>query len=81
MCPQSWLDGVVKVAEDTDLQQFKTVHINDFVISLRSFQGGFEHSGFEGVCSPAYQVFHSIGSYDNHFLRYLFKSEMFIDEK
>jgi len=80
VCPQSWLDGVVQVAEGTDLQQFKTVHKDDFIISLRSFQGGFERSGFEGVCSPAYQVFHANGDYNNDYLRYLFKNEMFIDE-
>lgn len=80
VCPQSWLEGVVQVSENTDLQQFKTVHKNDFVISLRSFQGGFERSDFEGVCSPAYQVFHADASFDNNFLKYLFKNERFIDE-
>lgn len=80
VCPQSWLEGVVQVAENTDLQQFKTVHKNDFVISLRSFQGGFERSDFEGVCSPAYQVFHADSAYNNDYLKYLFKNELFIDE-
>ena len=42
MFPQDMIEGVVKVKEDTDLQNFKTVHKGDFVISLRSFQGGFE---------------------------------------
>lgn len=81
MCPQYMLEGVVKVAENTDLQQFKTVHINDFVISLRSFQGGFERSDYEGVCSPAYQVFSADQSvYNVDYLKHLFKNEMFIDE-
>ena len=80
ICPQDWLDGVVKVSEEADIQKFKTIHKGDFVISLRSFQGGFEYSKFEGVCSPAYQVFHAIDSYAENYLRYLFKSEMFIDE-
>lgn len=80
VCPQSWLEGVVQVSENTDLQQFKTVHKNDFVISLRSFQGGFERSDFEGVCSPAYQVFHADNAFDNNYLKYLFKNELFIDE-
>ena len=79
VCPQSQLDGVVKVSEGTNLQQFKTVHRNDFVISLRSFQGGFELSNYEGVCSPAYQVFHADNSYDISYLRYFFKDEHFID--
>ena len=33
----------VKVKENTDLSQFKTIHKGDFCISLRSFQGGFEY--------------------------------------
>lgn len=80
MCPQTDLDGVVKVSEKVNLQDFKTVHKNDFVISLRSFQGGFERSDYEGVCSPAYQVFHMVNSFDNNYLKWLFKSTMFIDE-
>lgn len=79
MYPQDKVEGVVKVAEGTDVQQFRTVHKNDFVISLRSFQGGFERSDYEGVCSPAYQVFYSDGAWNDDYLRYLFKSEPFID--
>ena len=32
---------------------FKRVKENDFVISLRSFQGGIEHSKYNGCVSPA----------------------------
>lgn len=80
MYPQGLLEGVVKVAADTDLSQFKTVHKNDYVISLRSFQGGFEMSDYEGVCSPAYQVFYAIRQINNQFYKYLFKSDAFIQE-
>lgn len=79
MYPQDKVEGVVKVAEGTDVQQFRTVHKNDFVISLRSFQGGFERSDYEGVCSPAYQVFYSDEAWNDDYLRYLFKNELFID--
>ena len=78
--PQSQLEGVVQVKENTDLQTFKTIHIGDFVISLRSFQGGFEYSNYEGVCSPAYQVFHATTDLSNNFFRYLFKSDGFISK-
>ena len=78
--PQSQLDGVVQVKESTDLRAFKTIHIGDFVISLRSFQGGFEFSNYEGVCSPAYQVFHATKDLSNDFFRYLFKSDGFISK-
>lgn len=79
MYPQRLLEGVVQVMAGTDLQQFKSVHINDFVISLRSFQGGFERSDYEGVCSPAYQVFHADKQYDVKWLKWFFKNDMFID--
>lgn len=79
MYPQDLIEGVVKVAEGTDVQQFRTVHKGDFVISLRSFQGGFERSDYEGVCSPAYQVFYANERWDSNYLKYLFKNELFID--
>ena len=80
MYPQLLLEGVVKVAADTDLSLFKTVHKNDYVISLRSFQGGFEMSDYEGVCSPAYQVFYATRQISNQYYKYLFKSDAFIQE-
>ena len=80
MYPQDLLEGVVKVKENTDLQQFQTVHKNDYVISLRSFQGGFEMSDYEGVCSPAYQVFFNQKPIDHRYYKYLFKSTGFIQE-
>lgn len=79
MYPQKNLEGVVKVAEGTDIQQFKTVHVNDYVISLRSFQGGFEMSEYEGVCSPAYTVFYAIKPIFHGYFKWLFKSQGFIN--
>ncbi|MDV7399775.1 hypothetical protein RZS08_50640, partial [Arthrospira platensis SPKY1] len=38
------------------LQTFKLVREDDFVISLRSFQGGIEYSEFIGLVSPAYTI-------------------------
>ena len=77
---KSTLDSVVQVSEDADLSTFKTVHKNDFVISLRSFQGGFEISHEEGVISPAYTVFRLSKQTYPHFYRHLFKSYGFIDK-
>ncbi len=77
---KSTLDSVVQVAANVDLSLFKTVHKNDFVISLRSFQGGFEISHEEGVISPAYTVFRLINQDYPHYYRYLFKSYGFIDK-
>lgn len=84
--PQSLLEklttqNVVKVSEKADLRSFKTVHVGDFCISLRSFQGGFEYSNYEGVVSPAYQIFRAIGNdLHNGYFRYLFKDKSFIDK-
>lgn len=79
MYPQRLLEGVVQVAINTDYTQFRTVHKKDYVISLRSFQGGFEISEYEGVCSPAYQVFfNQVPIYHNYF-KILFKSVSFIE--
>jgi type I restriction enzyme S subunit len=80
MIPQSDVEGVVQVKEETDLQQFKTVHKNDYVISLRSFQGGFEYSLYEGVCSPAYQVFYAVKGLSKSYYKILFKSDGFIEK-
>lgn len=77
---KSELDGVVQVSANADLNLFKTVHVNDFVISLRSFQGGFELSKEEGVISPAYTVFRMLYQLYPHYYRYLFKSIGFIDK-
>lgn len=70
----------VKLKEDTDLSELKTVHVGDFCISLRSFQGGFEYSNYEGVVSPAYQIFYSKADIYNDYYRYLFKDDSFIDK-
>jgi type I restriction enzyme S subunit len=63
------------------LQSFKLVRENDFVISLRSFQGGIEHSAYRGLVSPAYTVLRiqSEGASPG-FLRHLLKASSFISE-
>ncbi len=83
--PQSMYDELtsmksVKVKEDTDLSTFKTIHRGDFCISLRSFQGGFEYSEYEGVVSPAYHVLFSKMDICAGYYKYLFKEQRFIAE-
>ena len=83
--PQSMYDELtsmksVKVKEDTDLSTFKTIHRGDFCISLRSFQGGFEYSEYEGVVSPAYHVLFSKMDICAEYYKYLFKEQRFIAE-
>ena len=72
--------SAVKLNEKTDFNSLKTVHKGAFVISLRSFQGGFEYSEYEGVVSPAYQVFYPIIPVCDTYYKYLFKTQVFIDK-
>ena len=72
--------SAVKLAEDADLMLLKTIHKGDYCISLRSFQGGFEYSEYEGVVSPAYQVFYPKAKIADGYYRYLFKENGFIEK-
>lgn len=72
--------SAVKLSEKTDFNSLKTVHKGAFVISLRSFQGGFEYSEYEGVVSPAYQVFYPTIPVCDGYYKYLFKTQVFIDK-
>lgn len=83
--PQSLLEDLttqttVKLKENTDLSTLKTVHKGDFCISLRSFQGGFEYSEYEGVVSPAYQIFYKKEDLVNTYYKYIFKDSSFISK-
>jgi len=78
--PKTTLEGVVQVSEDADLTTFKTVHKGDYVISLRSFQGGFEMSNYEGVITPAYTVFRAKTPINNQYFKMLFKCDGFISK-
>ena len=59
---------------------YKRVLPGQFVIHLRSFQGGFAHSTIEGITSPAYIVFGFAESKDHcsEYWKYIFISETFI---
>ena len=70
----------VKVNEKTNLQTFKTIYKGDYCISLRSFEGGFEFSNYDGVVSPAYTVFYPVIDTDRRYYKYLFKIQQFITE-
>lgn len=71
--------NAVKLNDSTNYALLKTIHKGDYCISLRSFQGGFEYSEYEGVVSPAYQVFYPIATIADGYYKYLFKEKGFID--
>jgi type I restriction enzyme S subunit len=62
-----------------DLHLLKLVKIGDFVISLRSFQGGIEYAYYEGIISPAYNILTPKNKNYSGYLRYLFKTIDFIE--
>ena len=53
--PRSQVDIDIKF-DESSVGGYKKVDRGDFVISLRSFQGGIEYSEYEGLVSPAYTV-------------------------
>ncbi|MFC4665427.1 restriction endonuclease subunit S [Falsiporphyromonas endometrii] len=61
---------------------YKRVKPGQFVIHLRSFQGGFAHSLIEGITSPAYTVidFKVPEIHHDIFWKYIFNSEKFIKD-
>ena len=76
--PRGQIDYNVTVTEKS-LSGYKVVEIGDFIISLRSFQGGIEYSCFKGICSPAYIVLRK--REDNIielYYKYYFKTEKYI---
>lgn len=59
---------------------YKRVLPGQFVIHLRSFQGGFAHSTVEGITSPAYTIieFRDKSQQDDIFWKYVLTSKVFI---
>jgi len=75
--PRDMLDGDV-MSPSGDTNSYKLVDVGDFVISLRSFQGGLEYSCYRGIVSPAYTVLKNKIPVCKDFYRHLFKSKLFI---
>ena len=78
--PREKIDYNVIVSEKS-IAAYKVVEIGDFIISLRSFQGGIEYSYYKGLCSPAYIVLRKKNdTICNDFYRHYFKSWQFIQD-
>lgn len=75
--PRSSLDRKVVMPEGST-DGYKLVEPGDFVISLRSFEGGLEYSRFRGLVSPAYTVLKPAKPIVDDFYRHYFKSQEFI---
>lgn len=69
------------VTAQKDFHLLKLVKEEDFVISLRSFQGGIEYAYHRGIISPAYTIFYERRkvAVNKAYYRHLFKSHPFIN--
>lgn len=76
--PREQIDYNITVT-DKSLTSYKIVEAGDFIISLRSFQGGIEYSRFKGICSPAYIVLRKKKKeIIDYYYKYFFKTENYI---
>lgn len=75
--PQSLYEGRVVVV-NKGVEGLKLVKVGDFVISLRSFQGGIEYAYYQGIISAAYTVLQPKESDMAPYFKYMFKSHDYI---
>jgi type I restriction enzyme S subunit len=68
------------ISSEASVNSYKIVEPGDFIISLRSFQGGIEFSDVLGICSPAYTILKSVIPIVPEFFKYYLKKDSFIQE-
>lgn len=64
----------------SNLSGYKMVRKDDFIVHLRSFEGGIEKANSDGIISPAYHTFHG-DNIDSRFYYPYFRSFEFIKKK
>lgn len=75
--PQSMYDNRVVVV-NKGFENLKFVRVGDFVISLRSFQGGIEYAYYQGIISAAYTILEPVDKNNSEYFKYLLKCHSFI---
>ena len=66
---------------DASVASYKVVQRGDFIISLRTFQGGIEFSEYHGICSPAYNILRpSSEEVDKTFYKLYLKTSYYIKQ-
>ena len=75
--PQYMYESRVVVV-NKGLEGLKLVRKGDFVISLRSFQGGIEYAYYQGIISAAYTILNLNDNCYSNYIKYLMKSFDFI---
>ena len=77
VCKEKYENRTVLAMKDLEL--LKIVRVGDFVISLRSFQGGIEFARDQGIISPAYTILYSFEPDHHAYLAQVFKSRPYIE--
>ena len=77
--PRDMIDYQISVT-DKSVATYKVVEIGDFIISLRSFQGGIEYSNYKGICSPAYIILRPHIEVDDRLYKLYMKTDNYIKE-
>lgn len=76
--PQTMYSNRVVVV-NKGFENLKFVKKGDFVISLRSFQGGIEYAYYQGIISAAYTILYPNKIIDSEYAKHLLKSHQFIE--
>jgi type I restriction enzyme S subunit len=74
------ISGGSVVLNLTGSENMKHVEKNDFIIHLRSFQGGIEYSNYSGKVSNAYCVLKPNQLLEPRFMKWVLKSQGYIQE-
>lgn len=77
MIERSDINIDIKFEQDS-ISKYKIVRRGDYVVHLRSFQGGFAFSDRTGICSPAYTILRPHDMVVYGYLSYFFMSKPFI---
>ncbi len=78
MVEREFLNLKVQFDEDS-LNTYKIISSGDYVIHLRSFQGGFAFSRLQGICSPAYIILRPNNRVEYSYFENYFISSKFIN--
>ena len=77
MIERSDINIDIKFEQDS-ISRYKIVRRGDYVVHLRSFQGGFAFSDRTGICSPAYTILRPNDIVAYGYLSHFFTSKPFI---
>jgi len=77
--PRELIDYEINVSTKS-VDSYKVVEVGDFIISLRSFQGGIEYSNYLGICSPAYIILRQKIEINRDFFKFYLKTHSYIQE-